>query len=342
MEDSMLESLHELEIAWSVFIQSLGAWLGPVMNLVSLMGSENFFFFVMPVLYWSFNAGLGLRLAVVLLLSNVFSPSLKLIFHGSRPYWLSPHVIAYSAESNFGFPSGHSQTAASIWGFLATQLHGTAVKILLVLAIFLIGFSRIFLGVHYVSDVLGGWLVGALLVWAFLRLEKPAARWLKTLSLRQMLLLTLLTALILAALILVPAAASQNWQMPSDWEQNALTAAPDMELNPLDINTAFTAAGTWLGLMAGAALLYHSQGGCCTDGTPQQRLLRYLIGLAGVFVFYYVLGQLFPRDPDLLSYSLRFLRYTLVGLWVSMIAPLVFQRMGLSISYRQREALVNP
>lgn len=244
--------------------------------------------------------------------------------------------MAYSAETSFGFPSGHSQTAASVWGFLATQLSGTVIKSILVLLIFLIGLSRVFLGVHYVSDVLGGWLVGGLLLLAFLRLEKPVGRWLKALSLRQMILLALFTALVLAALILVPAAALQGWQAPVEWEINALASAPEKEFHPTDINDAFTVAGTWLGLMVGAAYLYHSQGGYRAEGTPQQALLRYLVGLAGIFLFYFALGQVLPRNPDLVSYALRFLRYMLVGLWVSCFAPLVFQKLGLSRTYRKQ------
>jgi len=78
-------------------------------------------------------------------------------------------------------------------------------------------------------------------------------------------------------------------------------------------------------------LLYHRQGGFRVDGTPKQRILRYLVGLAGIFVFYFVLGQIFPRDASLASYLLRFLRYTLVGLWISWLSPLTFQKMGLAI-----------
>jgi membrane-associated phospholipid phosphatase len=325
----MLESLHQLEIAWTLIIQSLSAWLAPVMSLVSQVGSENFFMFVMPVLYWSFDAVVGTQMAAMLLLSNAFNAGFKLLFHSSRPYWISPQVKVFSAEPTFGFPSGHSQTAASVWGFLAIRMRDRTTKILLFLLIFFIGFSRVYLGVHYLSDVLGGWLIGALLIWGFLRLERPLIKWLRTQTLRQMLILAFVSAAILAAVHLLPAALVQNWQMPEAWKQNALAAAPLVDLNPYDIHSAFTVSGTWFGFMAGIVFLFHRQGGYCADGTPQQRFLRYLVGLLGIFVFYYALGLVFPRDSTLVSYALRFIRYTLVGLWVSLLAPLTFQKMGL-------------
>ncbi len=148
----MLETLHQLEIAWVLFIQSIGQWLAPLMVLFTQVGSENFFMFVMPTIYWSFDSIIGIEVATLLLLSNGFNAGFKLIFHSSRPYWLSPRIHAFSAESTYGFPSNHSQTAASIWGFLAIRLRGTTGKILLLLLVFLIGFSRIYLA--YITSVM--------------------------------------------------------------------------------------------------------------------------------------------------------------------------------------------
>lgn len=71
---------------------------------------------------------------------------------------------------DFSFPSGHSTIAVTMYGFLAyliiRQLKEKTAKIAVVLSavfiILLIGFSRLYLGVHYVSDILAGYLVGTL------------------------------------------------------------------------------------------------------------------------------------------------------------------------------------
>lgn len=328
----MLEVFQQFEIALIEFIQSLGVWLVPPMQWITQIGSENFFMIIMPALYWSFDAALGFRLAILLLLSNGINGGLKIAFHSSRPYWLSPRIHAYSTESSFGFPSGHAQTAASIWGFLAIHMRSKAMKSFLFLLVFLIGFSRVFLGVHFFTDVLGGWLIGAFLVWGLVRLEKPLGSRMKDWSLRRMLFAALFSSILLGATILLPAAVQQNQEIPQPWIENALSAAPGNELNPFNIQGSFTIAGTWLGFMAGFAWLYHRQGKFNTNGTPFQRIMRYFVGLLGIFFLYYVLGSIFPRGDNLPGYTLRFLRYALVGLWISVLAPLSFQKLGLAVA----------
>lgn len=81
-----------------------------------------------------------------------------------------PADVAYYVVEHFSFPSGHATTAIAMFGILAYFLYRhyeapTQRKLVLWLAailILLIGFSRIYLGVHYLSDVLAGFLLGAL------------------------------------------------------------------------------------------------------------------------------------------------------------------------------------
>jgi hypothetical protein len=65
-------------------------------------------------------------------------------------------------------------------------------------------------------------------------------------------------------------------------------------------------------------------------GAWWRRVLRFLIGVAGVLGLWAGLGALFPEGEFLLAYALRYLRYALVGAWISVLAPLVFIWFGLA------------
>ncbi len=96
--------------------------------------------------------------------SSVSAEFLKAIVHRPRP------DVAYYLENSYSFPSGHAIIAVAFYGFLfylwlrrAKRWWGKLVVVFLGVVVALaIGFSRLYLGVHYVSDVWGGYLVGAL------------------------------------------------------------------------------------------------------------------------------------------------------------------------------------
>lgn len=96
--------------------------------------------------------------------SELFTSLGKLAFHRPRP------ELALYLERSFSFPSGHSTIAVSFYGFagylLIRLVPGWRAKVNLffttLLVIVAIGFSRLYLGVHYVSDVVSGYLVGAM------------------------------------------------------------------------------------------------------------------------------------------------------------------------------------
>lgn len=325
-----MEELLQWELAWIAWLQSAGLWLAGAMQQVSRLGNEEFYLVLMPVLYWSVDAVLGARMAAMLLLSNGLNSAFKLLFHSPRPYWIDPQIRALSAETSFGIPSGHAMNASSIWGFLLTRLRQSGWRLALLVLILLIGFSRILLGMHFVSDVVAGWVLGALLLLLYLRLEQPVLRWAKRMNLGGQVLLALLSALGLGGLVLLAATALNNWQIPAQWLENSLAAVPEEPIDPTSLDGAFTTAGTWFGMFAGISWLFHRQGGYHAGGTLTQRVLRCLVGLVGVVFFWYGLGAIFPREADLLSYALRFVRYSLLGLWVSALAPLLFRRLRLS------------
>jgi len=324
-----MDALHDLEIVMVHFIQSLGPWMMAPMRFFTFLGEEEFFVLVMPVLFWCFSPGLGLRIGLLLMVSNSLNTYLKMLFHSTRPYWLTNQVRGWVSETSFGFPSNHAQSAASIWGYLAVYFRWRWTWVIALLLIGLIGLSRVYLGVHFPSDVLGGWIIGALLAWVFYRGEGRLRSWLGRRTLTEQVGLAFavsVTFLVVNGLVL---AVTSSVEIPAFWLENARFSDPDQVMDPFAVSGMITSAGTWFGLAAGSAWLWRS-GGFDVRGTGLQYVGRYLLGIAGVALLWYGLGQVFPRTEDLPGYSLRFLRYGLVGLWVSALAPALFFRFGLA------------
>jgi hypothetical protein len=83
-------------------------------------------------------------------------------------------------------------------------------------------------------------------------------------------------------------------------------------------------------MLAGFALLYHQKGVLESGKGGWHLIVRYLLGMAGVIILYAGLGALFPKELGLVSYVLRYLRYLLIGLWVSWIGPLLFEKLKIA------------
>src|SRR3972149_468281 len=322
-----MQTLIDSGIAFVIAMQSMGDWLIAPMRFFSYLGTEDFFFLVLPLIYWSIDSALGLRVGFILVTSSMFNYMGKLLFAGPRPYWASSHVRALWAETSFGIPSGHAQNAMSVWGIIAASRRRVWVWVVAILLIFLIGFSRIYLGAHFPYDVFIGWLFGAVILWAFLRFWDPVAAWLANKTLRQQTMTALIVSMVFVAIGWTLVSLKRDYQLPVSWMENALRGG-NVEPAPVDPNGIFTSAGTFFGLAFGLAWIV-SLGGYQASGPVWMRALRYVIGLIGVLLLWMGLGEIFPRGDGLLVYSLRFVRYALVGWWVTGGAPWVFTRFKL-------------
>lgn len=106
---------------------------------------------------------LGIGLSLNLIIVGVLNFLLKIIVRRPRP-----EEINIIIESGFSFPSGHAMMSIALFGMLIyfayKFIKNKGVKIFLIVLFsiltFLIGTSRIYLGVHYFSDVLAGFLIG--------------------------------------------------------------------------------------------------------------------------------------------------------------------------------------
>lgn len=121
------------------------------------------------------NTSIVVNLIIVTILNNI----IKIIFMRARPD-INPLVI----ETSYSFPSGHSMISMAFYGYLIYIIytHKDNIKVKLILMtllsilILLIGISRIYLGVHYASDVIGGFCFGIAYLIIYISILKKVTR----------------------------------------------------------------------------------------------------------------------------------------------------------------------
>ncbi len=325
-----MQSLLNIGITIVLLLQSLGPWLLEPMKFFSFLGTVEFYIFVASAILWCYDTSVGTRTGLYLMISGGINSIFKIIFHQPRPYWYDTRVHALSTESSFGAPSGHAQNAVVVWGSLAYSLrHGWA-WIVAILLMFFISLSRIYLGVHFPFNILVGWLIGILLLLVLVKLEQPIKEWLNNHSLSMQLLAAFITSMVVLFWGILVRLSLGSWTVPSLWITNAAIASPGAEpIHPLDFTDLVSSTGAFFGLAAGAILLT-LQGGFNARGIWWKRIIRYLIGIAGVLILWGGLGRIFPQNETLIAHSLNYLRFTLVGIWISALAPWFFVKSGLS------------
>ncbi len=104
-------------------------------------------------------------LAVVLIMVSVVSQGLKFLIDRERPFETYPHIEKLSTGGDSSFPSGHTLEAFALAAALSLLFSGKKIMIPVYIWACLVAYSRLALGVHYPSDVLGGMLIGTLIGW---------------------------------------------------------------------------------------------------------------------------------------------------------------------------------
>ena len=316
-----MNSLFDNGIQLILLIQNF-SWLEAPMRFFSFLGSEYFFLFALPVIYWCIDSALGLRIGVILLFTGGLNDILKMAMLGPRPYWFSAQVKALSAESSFGVPSGHAQSATVVWGTLANRLGRAWAWIVAITIIFLIGFSRIFLAVHFPHDVLLGWILGALTLWSFIALWDRVAAWVKQKSFAQQMVMALIVSFAIVLFGGLAFYGLRDYVFPQEWITNALRAGDPLPA-PVSMDGILTSAATLFGMLSGLAWI-NRRGGYQVSGPVGKRVLSFVIGLIGILILYLGLKMIFPSGDSLPAYFFRYLRYASVGFWISGGAPWLF------------------
>ena len=291
----------EILLNWGIevvlWFQQFSPGLDLPFKVLTFMGDEAFYLLFMPLIYWSIDRRAGAGLFILLLFSAYLNAVAKVIADQPRPFDYDPRVKALGHAGGGGLPSGHTQNAVVIWGYLAMRYRKMIGWLIAGFLMIGIPLSRIYLGVHFPTDLVGGYLLGVPILMLFLWIAPRLENWLVLKGFAWQLVL----ALVLPILLIL--------------------------LNPAANRYVLSMIAARMGVAAGFVLERRFVRFSC-HGLIWKRIIRYLLGVFILFGLWAGLRVAFASlEPAGL---LRFIRYMLVGLWGGIGAPWLFVRLNLA------------
>jgi membrane-associated phospholipid phosphatase len=283
------------------------------MKAITSLGGEYIYMILLPVIFWCINEKKGLHLGFVIFISTWINMSLKYLFDQPRPFFEGyDPSLGMINESMGGLPSGHAQNTLVMYFILAFWIKKSLIESNkknwayagAAVLCFLISFSRIYLGVHFPTDIIAGWILGGIILLIyFMFIEKIETLLVKG-GFRAGMIATAIVSFIMILYI------------------------PDKSL--------LMPGGILFGFGAGYCLNRRYIGFICNnllDRTDAKKYLvltcRILIGIAGFILFLFVADSLVLKESSNIKLFL-FIQLSLAGFWVSAAAPWIFIKIRLA------------
>ena len=142
--------------------------LNEFMSAITYLGDEIAFLVVALILMWCVDKRTGYYVMSVGFLGTIANQFMKLWFRIPRPWVLDPEFTileqAREGASGYSFPSGHTQSSVGTFGSIAYTTKHRWIRILSLLAVVLVPFSRMYLGVHTPLDVVVAAVMALILI----------------------------------------------------------------------------------------------------------------------------------------------------------------------------------
>lgn len=276
-------------IAWIQHFFGLGHPLP--FRIFSLIGDSWGMILVIGLAFWLFGRERLYATCCVVVAGAATKVLLSMAFQQERPRAVG--IVVYEQLSVSSFPSGHVYEAAGPWGLLFAL--GCISAGLAVTMVLLVGLGRLYLGTHFLGDVLGGFVFGAAFVWLFYRAWPKLWHRLSRGSPRGY-----------AGIAVAVSIACMGWMLlvgggPRRWE----------------------VAGIVLGGALGLVLEHRYLGYTPGQNSPARKIAKLGIGLLGVAAMLLLDRSFTERAllPGTVTAGLAML-------WAIMGAPLLFARLG--------------
>ncbi len=185
------------------FIVDLAAartdFFNPIFRFLNYADTPYFIFILIPFIWIGLSWRWGVRLYYLIGINSMVNSCLKTLVGWPRPCADLPEVGMFCPMS-FGFPSGAAQTCILLGALLIYTWKSRLSWVIALFYIAVVSFSRLYLGVHYPIDILGGWAVGLILFGLYVVSIGPVERFLHARRLEFCLALSLVLPFLLMAL----------------------------------------------------------------------------------------------------------------------------------------------
>ncbi|MBN2656349.1 MAG: phosphatase PAP2 family protein [Spirochaetales bacterium] len=271
-------------------------FLDQIAELITMLGEQYVFILIISYFYWNISKRKGFKLAVAFLYSSLLNALLKLAFHAPRPFEKLDFIKGKRVETatGYSFPSGHTQGSTTFFITLSRIIKKKRFTVPALLVILAIGVSRVYLGVHWPVDVIGGWVFGIILAYLFCAIvdryyDEPEK-------------LKLIFFRIQGGVLLFSA---------------ALLLFDLFHLHgSMKIEDFFKLSGISSGAVYGFFFEMKFIQFSPSEGGRAVRILRFILGLAVSVALMSGVKMILPGH-----YIADFFRYALVGLWITFLWP---------------------
>ena len=283
--------------------------LNELMLAITTLGEETAFLVIGLIVFWCVDKRKGYYIMSVGFLGTMVNQVLKLTFRIPRPWILDPNFTileqAREAATGYSFPSGHTQTAVGTFGSIAAFSQRKGMRAVCITLAILVGFSRMYVGVHTPADVLVGVLCALILIFA---LKKPMLQG-GVATLKGIFILMIAVALGFFAYV-------HLWSFPADMDVH-------------NLESGLKNAYTMLGCTVGMAIVYVADNKKLhfpVEATWLVQLIKVIVGLLLVLAVKECLRA--PLELLLPVYPARAVRYFLIVLTAGVLWPSTFRYLS--------------
>jgi len=276
-----------------------------IFEIITFTGNGLFLILTVAVFNFIYDKRFAKNFYFMWIFSGGINTMLKEIIKEPRPLTnITKEAERGYSSSGYGFPSGHAQVAASLWGYTAYDFKDKAkpnlIPVIFSIFIFLVALSRVIIGVHSIKQIVWGLLIGIVILIAFLHLEPILSEKINLLSLPMKIILAIIVSVLYAVVgpLLFPESAGYG------------------------VNIYAISGGSLLGLSVGYILEGEYVKYDPSELNTKQKVINLTVGIIILLIFLiFVYGLIIGND------ILLFIQNAILSLIIILLIPYIFTKI---------------